>query len=47
MDKACGKEEVVTNLSDVFDLQTEILKLHLGSESLIPGKMKKNWTWKL
>lgn len=47
MDKACGKEEVVTNLSDVFDLQTEILKPHLGSESLISGKMKKNWTWKL
>lgn len=47
MDKACGKEEVVTKLSDVFDLQTEILKLHLGSECLIPDKMKKNWTWKL
>lgn len=47
MDEACGKEEVVTNLSDVFDLQIEISKLHLGSESLIPDKMKKNWTLKL
>lgn len=47
MDKACGKEEVVINLSDIFDLQTQILNLHLGCESLIPGKMKKNWIWKL
>lgn len=46
VDKACGKEQVV-NVCGVFGIQTVIFSnQHVGSESLIPGKIKKIWTLK-